>query len=939
MLTLPPSSMILSHDCNGHGCEVRLGDYSTNGLDVVNQQSVVVSKSHEVNAFLITDKSNLPPQQTTYIRSGYFEVMKMKYVDTGIIAIGDLIAGLAMVLWVVLLVSPAVAMAVVIVGQKWNNLNKKRIGAELEMLNKLRHDEGGTHHSLANWLRIKGIPAKTAAYNSESTRDYTKVQPDTSVEGNGFEIVSPVMYNDEMKEWYSQLFKSLSGITASSISAGYHVHVGLKDLHSHWGEGGQMTWQTAQSIGGRVAWAFGYFERNAWDMLVSPSRRHGQGMSVSMGSLDYVTRNFKHENIGRIEEDYFDEADNVWRSRMTEVTDETKDKWFANVYGHYSGDRYQKLNLRSLNKHGTIEFRQHQCINADGIKAERWANLCFDFVNRCVGTDNLDDITSYSNDLQGMFDWLGFAKSDSQRLYWTTRSRMLNNERLAQPCSTCGSHRCMLDNNCPQTDKISTLQANNWSQYVAESKPQYEPSYYDNCMCIACNAEVEFNFLRDNSGFDNIEHYDDHVALTTYDDCEDITGNDCSCNQWHLYHQYGFALGLALMFPIMSAVVLLVGCGIGAVHAAGKAFNAKAKFKKLWVNLVNRGSQASGFAYEAGDGVMYLKAAESSVGLAHNMNKYINKHVKWGLCHTRFATRGDKDDDNNAHPHFDSTGTVTLVHNGTVENYLEAWTQLNESQTGEVDSMVIAQAVYEGGIEKVVELCEGAMSLIWSDARDPTGTLKCWTNGGNPLHMGRLDDKDNGAVVIASTVNHLKDTFGKRLKTDWAAYIGREYTIHPDGSITKRDIEGSADTYSALNHRAWWTYGTTNKAYGTADNCRISTTTTEQHRNRDKDTHLGIGETDHVHDLKDKVMDEWGGWPAFDDLVKGALYQYHGYDILAHEGIRPNGTRYELPQYFDSNYWEDCDDLMMGRLDESKVYDDYWLTKYDDKYHMQWYDW
>ena len=725
----------------------------------------------------------------------------MKYVDTGIIAIGDLVAGLAMALWVVLLVSPAVAITVAVVGKKWNNLNRKRIGAELEMLNKLRHDEGGTHHSLANWLTIKGLESRVAEYGSSSTRDYTKIQPDSSVRGNGFEIVSPVMYDDEPKSWFKQLFKHITGLTQSSVSAGYHVHVGLKDLHTHWSEDGQISWADAKAIGGRVAWAFGYFERNAWDMLVSPSRRDGDGMSVEMGSLSRACLHFKHENIGFVEDEYFDYDEQLWRTKLVE---QDKDRWFESVYHYYSGDRYQKLNLRSLNKHGTIEFRQHQCINADGIKAERWADLCFDFVNRCVGTDNLDDITNYSDDLQGMFDWLGFAKSDSQRLYWTTRAKLLAGISVGSGCSTCGSTRCMLDNNCPSGDKIQSLQASNLAEYTETARPQPQLMAYHICECVNCDHQVEYHEIRDNGGVSDIEYTGSYTWIQSYHYCEDLNG-DCSSDEWRIYHQFGFALGLALMFPIMSAVVLLVGCGIGAIHGAGKTFNVKSKFKKLWSKLSNRGSQAAGFAYEAGDGVKYLKAAESSVAMAHNMNKYIGKQTQWGMCHTRFATHG-KNDDDNAHPHFDSTGTLTLVHNGVVDNYLDAWAKLDEAQTGDVDSMAVAQCLFEGGIEKVVELCEGSMSLIWSDAREPTGTLKCWTNGGNPLHMGRLDDKETGAVVIASTVNHLKDTFGKRLKVDWAAYIGREYTIHPDGSITKRDIEGSKDTYNPRWSRAWYDY-------------------------------------------------------------------------------------------------------------------------------------
>ncbi len=104
-------------------------------------------------------------------------------------------------------------------------------------------------------------------------------------------------------------------------------------------------------------------------------------------------------------------------------------------------------------------------------------------------------------------------------------------------------------------------------------------------------------------------------------------------------------------------------CGI--IGYIGK----KVKIERLLVDslktLEYRGYDSAGIAFVT-DKVNILKSSGKIINLEEKIDENVESNI--GLAHTRWATHG-KADDINAHPH--KSGSVTIVHNGIIENYLE----------------------------------------------------------------------------------------------------------------------------------------------------------------------------------------------------------------------------------------------------------------------------
>ncbi|MCW5946513.1 MAG: glutamine--fructose-6-phosphate transaminase (isomerizing) [Fimbriimonadales bacterium] len=160
--------------------------------------------------------------------------------------------------------------------------------------------------------------------------------------------------------------------------------------------------------------------------------------------------------------------------------------------------------------------------------------------------------------------------------------------------------------------------------------------------------------------------------------------------------------------------------------------------------LEYRGYDSAGVAFGTERGIAVLKKA----GKLNNLGQLIENekpaaHI--AMAHSRWATHGGPTDEN-AHPHYDQSGRIAVIHNGIIENYYELGEALKSkghefrSQTDtEVAAHVIGEEYAESGqfveaVRRAVRRLRGAFAMVVMCIDEPDKIVT--VRNASPLVLG-----------------------------------------------------------------------------------------------------------------------------------------------------------------------------------------------------------
>jgi glutamine---fructose-6-phosphate transaminase (isomerizing) len=169
----------------------------------------------------------------------------------------------------------------------------------------------------------------------------------------------------------------------------------------------------------------------------------------------------------------------------------------------------------------------------------------------------------------------------------------------------------------------------------------------------------------------------------------------------------------------------------------------------------------------AGVAVIDIKIkVRRSVGKLTNLDQLLHEspvHGVIGIGHTRWATHG-RPSEANAHPH--CAGTIAVVHNGIIENYLELRRFLQEKGrkfTSETDTEVVAHLIDEHvekgdtfvvAVQKAIKMFVGSFSIVVLCEDEPDKVVVA--KNATPMVIGYGEGENFVASDVSAFLDHTR---------------------------------------------------------------------------------------------------------------------------------------------------------------------------------------
>ena len=207
-------------------------------------------------------------------------------------------------------------------------------------------------------------------------------------------------------------------------------------------------------------------------------------------------------------------------------------------------------------------------------------------------------------------------------------------------------------------------------------------------------------------------------------------------------------------------------CGIAGIHLKDRHIGnpnipVEELIDGLLLNIVKRGHHATGLCAVQTDGTVTVWKKDVEAKIFIELREWLPENTKTILLHTRYATKGDKEKNENNHPVIYKN--CIAVHNGHINNDDALFKEYKMHRPAEVDSITIPMMVHRFGWENATEAfskLQGACATAVVDKEHP-GELWFARTYNSPLWVF----EDRRFFMWASLREYVEDAWKKNYGT------------------------------------------------------------------------------------------------------------------------------------------------------------------------------